>query len=472
MSEEIKQKVLYLRDVMKLTFPQIGEKTGISRKTASKIYRGKHLKRGRPRQSLLDKYSSLIGNWFKEYPRINARQIHSWLKEREVAVSYTWVVKYTRLHRKKKVEIFYPLNFLPGEEGQVDWFFINHPRLGKLSCFVMVLSFSRYLFAYAFPRASFEFFIEGHLKAFSAFNGTPHGLRYDNLKSVVLNLSPEIRYNPRFLEFCRHYGLKIHFCNPYAGNEKGRVERANRTIKENFFNLAEDYSSLETLNQGLTAWIKNKNEALHRATEKIPADLLKEEKLKSLPAISWNNVTVHPPVKTTKTGMLIFDTNYYSVPNGLTGKQLSIYSGVNFVKIYDKDKEIASHPRRFTRNKYYVNPLHRTFAKLSDKSKSQRIYEVIKNMDPLAGEFLLKNEICGEDPKKTAYVIFKQLKSHSREMLISIIRESLLRKSPRMKTFLSYLLQETDKDQENVYPQNQELLTFDYKKRPLEDYEK
>jgi hypothetical protein len=56
-------------------------------------------------------------------------------------------------------------------------------------------------------------------------------------------------------------------------------------------------------------------------------------------------------------------------------------------------------------------------------------------------------------------------------MLIGIIRESLLRKSARIKTFISYLHHEPEDNQEKVYPQNQELLSLDYKKRPLEDYE-
>lgn len=418
----------------------------------------------------MDKYSSLIANWFKEYPRINAKQIYVWLREREIEISYDRVAQYTRHLRGKKVKIYHPLNFLPGEEGQVDWFFINHPRLGKLSCFALILSYSRCLFAFAFPRSSFEFFIAGHLQAFSAFNGIPQGLRYDNLKSVVLSLSPQ-RYNPRFLEFSRHYGLKIHLCNPYAGNEKGRVERANRTIKETFFNIAANYSSLETLNYGLGEWVKNKNQTIRRTTGKKPIALLPEEKLKALPAIPWENINIHPPVKTTKTGMIIFDTNYYSIPDYLTGKSLSVHSSPIMITIYEGDKKIASHHRIFERNKQVINPLHRTYARLSTKAKTQRIYEVIKNLDPLADDFLLKNQACGEDPQKTAYCLFKLLKNHSRGMLLGIIRECLARKSARLKTVLSYLHQEPPEDKEKVYPQNKELLNLDYQKRSLEEYE-
>ena len=72
--------------------------------------------------------------------------------------------------------------------------------------------------------------------ALSSMNGTAHSLRYDNLKSVVIKRRPEIQYNPRFLDFVRHYGVDIRLCNPACGNEKGRVERVIRTMKTTFFN--------------------------------------------------------------------------------------------------------------------------------------------------------------------------------------------------------------------------------------------
>jgi hypothetical protein len=141
-------------------------------------------------------------------------------------------------------KVYHQLTFLSGEEAQVDWCFIRHPQLGRLYGFVYILSYSRYLFAHIFPRSSFEFFIEGHLMAFSARGGIPYGIRYDNLASVVLKRGPEVQYNPRFLEFSRHYNLEIRLCNPGAGNEKGRVERAIRTLQETFFNTMDKYASL------------------------------------------------------------------------------------------------------------------------------------------------------------------------------------------------------------------------------------
>jgi transposase len=468
--ETLKQMILYLREVLNLSFYQIGDRTGISRKRASRVYRGCSQEKKEKREFILDEYRSLIGEWFHEYPTLKAQQVHDWLKTRGVKISYPAVVKYTRGFRKKVPKAYHPLTFLPGEEAQADWCFIHHPQLGKLYGFVMILSYSRYLFVHVFARSSFEFFIEGHLMAFSAFGGIPHSIRYDNLSTVVSERKPEVQYNPRFLEFSRYYNLQIRLCNPGAGNEKGRVERAIRTLRETFFNTLKNYSSLKAINRGLQEWLEHKNRTVHRSTEQKPAELLREERLRSLPEKPWNNVLIHPPVKTTKTALMIFDTNSYSVPDYLVGKALSIHSTPDTVRIYDGPKQVASHPRSFERHRQSLNPLHRTYAKLSVKAKIDRIHEVIKNLHPVISEFLAKNEACGEDPRKTAYEIFNLMKTHSRGMLISVASECLSRRSPRLRTFLSYLHREFN-EPEMVHPQKGELLTISYHPRGLEAYD-
>jgi hypothetical protein len=169
--------------------------------------------------------------------------------------------------------------------------------------------------------------------------------------------------------------------------------------------------------------------------------------------------------------MITFDTNSYSVPDYLTGKSLSVHSSPAAVKIYDGNKEAASHPRSFERHKTLVNPLHRSYSRLSSKAKTRRIHAVIKNMHPAIADFLLKNQGLGEDPAKTAHEIFKLLKSHSRGMLISAACECVRRKSPRLRTYLSYLNLEPQEKTETVLPQNSRLLNITYQARKLEEYD-
>jgi hypothetical protein len=100
----------------------------------------------------------------------------------------------------------------------------------------------------------------------------------------------------------------------------------------------------------------------------------------------------------------------------------------------------------------------------------QRIYEAIKNLHPTISDFLDKNQACGEDPQKTAYEIFKLMKTHSRGMLVSVASECLNKRSPRLRMFLSYLHKDPT-EAETVQPQKAELLNISYQPRGLEAYD-
>lgn len=468
--EELTKKIQYLKDAKDLSFRQIEAETGIRREKAYRLYLGTWKDR-RSKGFYLDAYNELIAHWFKETPTLKSIQVYNRLIEREIKTSYRTVSKYTRQYRKKAAKVYWPLEFLPGEESQVDWFFVNHPKLGKLCGFAMILSYSRYLFAHLFPRHAFEFFIDGHLRAFEKFGGYPHALRYDNLKSVVIKKNP-LTYNANFLDFARHYAFDIRLCNLAAGNEKGRVERVIRHLRETFFNIADHHGELETLNASLHEWVDAKNNTIHRATGMCPVDKMREEKLKPLPQLPWHNTVIHASKKPTKTGLVIFDTNSYSIPDYLAGQMFVIHAYVDHIDIYTVDqKKIASHPRCFKKQQKIINPAHRSFSRLSKQAKRERIYTVIKNLSPAVEQFLEENLKTEEDPYLTAHQIFRLLKTHSRNTIISAVKEAIRNRSARMKYIVSLLMPHHREETEEVSPQNLDLLSIAYQPRRLEDYD-
>jgi len=102
--------------------------------------------------------------------------------------------------------------------------------------FVMVLSYSRQIFLRFFLNARLESFLRGHLAAFEAWNGCPRVILYDNLRSAVLERHGDaIRFHPTLLEFATHYHYEPRPVAVARGNEKGRVERAIRYVRDNFF---------------------------------------------------------------------------------------------------------------------------------------------------------------------------------------------------------------------------------------------
>lgn len=471
-SNDLRSRVRYLRDVEKLSFRQIARQIGISRGVLSRMYSGTWKEIPSHRGFLLDRHRDLILHWYHECPTLKALQVHRRLAERGVAVDYTTVVKYTRAFRQRqKPRVFWPLEFLPGEEGQVDWFFVNHPRLGKLCGFALILSFSRYCFAHLFTRHSFEFFIEGHLMALQSFGGCPHALRYDNLKSVVLKRQP-LTYHPAFLDFARHVGFEIRLCNPAAGNEKGRVERLIRAIRETFCNEARAHHTIKALNADLHEWVRRKNDTVHRATNAKPVEKRKEEKLKPLPQGPWINVVIHPPKRPTKTGLVIFDTNAYSFPDHLGGQDIIVHAFTDRIELFSQDQKcIAIHSRSFERNAIIANPIHRSITRLSVPAKRQRILAVMLSLDPALTQFFEAHHIVGEDREAQAIQLFNLLRTHGKAAIVSAVREALRKNSPRVSSVRAILEPASERHRAEVTPQDQRILDIDYRARSLEEYD-
>ena len=86
-----------------------------------------------------------------------------------------------------------PQSYQPGQEGQVDWYeswaeLSGEPTL--LQVFSMRSMASGAAFHRAYNRATQQAFLEAHEQAFSYFGGVFRVLRYDNLKSAVLERKP------------------------------------------------------------------------------------------------------------------------------------------------------------------------------------------------------------------------------------------------------------------------------------------
>lgn len=144
-----------------------------------------------------------------------------------------------RLRPRPAAEAYLRLQTLPGEQAQVHWAHFGEIPIGRarrrLVAFVMVLSWSRRLFVRFFVDQRTASFLRGHVEAFGAFGGVPSVALYDNLKSVVLEREGDtVRFHPTIAALARHYCFQPRPAAPARGNEKGRVERAIRYLRDSF----------------------------------------------------------------------------------------------------------------------------------------------------------------------------------------------------------------------------------------------
>ena len=202
------------------------------------------------RASKLDAYRDWIVDTLEKYPQIRATRLYSMAVARGFPGKITiFRACVASLRPRPRPEAFLRLSKLPAEEVQVDWAHFGSMVVGRavrpLVMFTMTLSYSRAVYLRFFCDAKMANFQAGHIAGFRFFGGVPKSALYDNLKSAVLERCGNIkRFNPDLLALASHYRFEPKAAQPRRGNEKGRVERTIRYVRDSFF-AARDLVSLE-----------------------------------------------------------------------------------------------------------------------------------------------------------------------------------------------------------------------------------
>ena len=345
--------------------------------------------------SKLDPYKPFIDETLAKYPALGAMRVFHMVKERGFPGGYMTVKRYVRRARPQvSSEAFFRMATLPGEEAQVDWGFFGKLRIGNalrtLCCFVMVLSYSRGVFARFYLDAALENFLDGHVRAFESFGGAARNVLYDNLKSVVLErYGDAVRFHPRLLELAGHYHFAPKPCAPYRGNEKGKVERTIRYLRDSFF-AARRFTSVDDLNAQLGRWVHDI--ALVRQWPGAPdgrrvADVLAEEKarLLALPQGAFST-DIMRAVTSGKTPYVRFDGNDYSLPHTLARKPLTLLASVDTVRLLDGTAEVARHTRSYDKG-----------ARIEDEAHLERLAAEKRRASELRGRDLLRATLKNAD---------------------------------------------------------------------------
>jgi transposase len=271
----------------------------------------------------------------------------------------------SRERRKDEYKAKYiPLEFDPGQDGQVDWGEAEVILAGErttVQFFTLRLNYSKVRFVMGFPFQKQEAFFEGHNQAFRFFGGVPRRLTYDNLKTAVHKiLTGHNRQEQEAFKKFRSYNLfESNYCNPAQGHEKGGVENDVGYVQRNFMTPLLEVNSYEELNSLL--W-KACQENLHRRVRGQSvsvADLLADERSHFLPLpAELFPACVSFPVKPNGYSQVELDTNRYSVPVEHGNAQLVLRAYPFRVEILLEKEVIATHPRCFGREQDVLDPLH------------------------------------------------------------------------------------------------------------------
>lgn len=338
------------------------------------------------RASMLDPYVPFVEEIFARYPTLRASRLYRMVRDRGYPGSASHFRHLVARYRPRpSTEAYLRLRTLPGEQGQVDWAHFGKLMVGRarrpLMAFVMVLSYSRHLFVRFYLSATMASFLDGHVQALRFFNANPRTLLYDNLRSAVLErIGDAIRFHPTLLELAAWYRFQPRPVAVARGNEKGRVERSIRFVRERFF-AARRFADMTDLNAQALAWC-----AGEAADRPCPEDrsrsvraCFEEEhpRLLALPAEPFP-CEERVAVRAQKTPYVRFDLNDYSIPHTHVGRTLELLATMDTVRVLDGDTLIARHPRSFDRDAQIEDPAH--IQGLVDYKRAGRAHRAIDRL--------------------------------------------------------------------------------------------
>jgi transposase len=273
--------------------------------------------------------------------------------------------RWRRDHSAATAAAYVPLSFAPGEAYQFDWsheVVLINGVAHKIKVAHVRLCHSRMLFVRAYPRESQEMVFDAHDRAFAFFKGTCQRGIYDNMKTAVetIFVGRERAYNRRFLQMCSHYLVDPVACTPASGWEKGQVENQVGLVRERFFTPRLRVKSFEELNAILLddciAYAKAhphpefKEQTIWQAFEaERPALVPYGGRFDGFHAV---------PASVSKTCLVRFDNNKYSVVASAIGRPVEVRAYADRIEIRQDGRVVGEHSRAFGRDQTVFDPWH------------------------------------------------------------------------------------------------------------------
>lgn len=320
-----------------------------------------------PRPCLVDPYREFIVQTLDRYPRLRATRLHDMLRERgfqgAVRTLRSFVASVRPVPRR---EVFLHTEPLPGEQSQVDWAYVGKlPVPGgerALWLFVIVLSFSRALWAELVIDLSVHSLCRSLVRAAAFFEGVTRQWLFDNPKTVVLErVGDAVRFHPVLYDLCGQMRVQPRLCAVARPQHKGKVERAIRYLRDRFL-AGRTIVGVEEGNVQLGRFLHEV--ALARPhpvlTQKTVAEVFADERPRLLAVSAPLPITdLVQPAPVDRQAFIRLDSNRYSVPTVCADRALTLVADDLTIRLLDGHDVVAQHQRSWGRHQIIEVPEHR-----------------------------------------------------------------------------------------------------------------
>jgi transposase len=308
------------------------------------------------------------------------------------SAAYNSVKRFVAKLKARAPERFDVLEYLPGEESQVDYgqgalTLANAGKYRRPYLFVMTLKFSGKSFRKVVWKTSQEIWARLHEEAFRALGGCPAYVVLDNLKEGVIRpdiYAPEL--NPVYAAMLAHYAVVADPCRVGDPNRKGSVENAIQHTQSTALK-GRRFDSIEAQNAWLSHW-EERWAALriHGRKKRQVIEMYREEQphLRALPLEGFRYFK-----QGTRTvddsGLVQVDSAYYAALPAAPHSEVT-------VRIYEHDIEILDasagllrrHEKATRKGSFNIEQKDRIF---NPSRESARLLAKAERIGPRSAEF-------------------------------------------------------------------------------------
>jgi O-antigen/teichoic acid export membrane protein len=228
----------------------------------------------------------------------------------------------------------------------------------QLPVLTMITGYSRWLSAVLIPTRHANDLLAGLWDLITALGSVPRLMSWDDNAAIGRQEAAQVRLTKESIDFCSSSGVHFGIGRPASTQTRGLIERAQAYMERSFL-PNRTFESPRDFNVQLRAWLHTYNTRRRKPPNLSPAELIDTEKIVMLPL-----PPVTPPCgwhqRLTVGGypFLFFDSNAYSVPPNVIGRQVELMANLNQLRILCAGRLIAMHGRSWAHEQTICHPEH------------------------------------------------------------------------------------------------------------------
>lgn len=408
-----------------LSIRAISKELGISRNSVRKYLRAGEAEIAQQqdnpaRSKQLDAHRDYLINQLKSFPGLSAVKIARRLKEKlgELPASGRSIRRYVRDLKEEvasgQLRYYEPVvDEIPGVQCQVDAGELRNVLIDGLETVVhfvvFVLAYSRLMYVgLSFRPLDTQQYIQLHDEALRYFGGLPEELVYDQTKLVVIEEKyRELILNDSFQQYATTAGFRVHACEGYDPESKGKVEAGVKYVKQDCF-YGESFRDKQHLREHVLGWLDEvANARTHGTTGEIPQERFeRDERYLLKPYLSPARITPEASEtrKVDKTGLISWKANKYSVPMQWQQGRVGVMEdgGELLVTDLQTGEVIARHALASGKSQIIKNTHHY-------RDHAQRREQLEQDIQALTGDTEISQALCRQLQRSLPKVYKDQL---------------------------------------------------------------